>query len=365
MPRNRTLFKGAIFMNKRIVICADGTWNRPEQDLSKDVPTNVLRLARAIQPAGRDGRPQQVFYDWGVGSYHDRVVGGATGRGLHKNIMDDYRYIVQNYSPGDELFLFGFSRGAYTVRSLCGLINNCGILQRPDARLIQSAFDLYKDPSPACKPSGSASVEFRRAHSHPSVEVKFVGVWDTVGAMGIPISFLGLFEDKDEFYDTKIGGNVRIARHALAIDELRRDFEPTVWLRRPRLDLKQVWFCGAHTDVGGGYPRDQDGTLLSDLPLSWMMRQADKAGLTLEPHLGGELQPNALATVHQSWRSFYRIKRRYYRPIQHKGRRRGDTPDTVRIHKSVKARWEADSSYRPRNLRRYIEAHGWPNRLDS
>ena len=147
-------------MIKRIVVCADGTWNRPEQDLEKDVPTNVLRLARAIKPVARDGVPQQVFYDWGIGSYHDRVSAGVTGKGLHKNIMDDYRYIVQNYSPGDEIFLFGFSRGAYTIRSLCGLINNCGIVTRPDARLIQTAFEHYKRPGALYAPRGLKSVEF-------------------------------------------------------------------------------------------------------------------------------------------------------------------------------------------------------------
>lgn len=208
---------------KRIVICADGTWNRPEEDLKKDVPTNVLRLARSIRPVTTDGVAQQVFYDWGIGSYHNQVVAGATGKGIHKNIVDGYRYIVQNYSPGDEIYLFGFSRGAYTVRSLSGLINNCGVLKRPDARLIENAFQLYKRSGKKFAPRGERSVEFRSQHSHPSAEVKFVGVWDTVGAMGIPFSFLGLFRDKDEFYDTKIGSNVRVARHALAIDEFRRD----------------------------------------------------------------------------------------------------------------------------------------------
>lgn len=123
---------------RRIVVCSDGTWNRPEKNPEKDFPTNVLRLARAIKPIGADRIHQQVFYDWGVGSYYDASIGGATGRGVHKNIMDGYRYIVQNYSPEDELFLFGFSRGAYTIRCLCGLINNCGIIKRPDAALIQS-----------------------------------------------------------------------------------------------------------------------------------------------------------------------------------------------------------------------------------
>jgi uncharacterized protein (DUF2235 family) len=184
---------------KRIVVCADGTWNRPEKDLAKDRPTNVLKLARAIQPIDPNQTPQQVFYDWGIGSYYDPIIGGATGHGIDKNIMDDYRYIVQNYSPDDEIFLFGFSRGAYTVRSLCGLINNCGILKRPDARLIQAAFDHYKKPGKDYHPEGVESRRFRASHSHPSRKVAFVGVWDTVGALGIPFSFLGLLDKKDEF----------------------------------------------------------------------------------------------------------------------------------------------------------------------
>lgn len=338
---------------KRIVVCSDGTWNRPEEDLAKDVPTNVLRIARAIQPVSADGVPQQVFYDWGVGSYYNKVVGGATGQGLHKNIMDGYRYIVQNYSPGDEIYLFGFSRGAYTVRSLCGLINNCGIVKRPDAQLIQAAFDVYKKPSAAYAPSGEKSIAFRGEHSHPSREVKFVGVWDTVGAMGIPISFLGLFQDKDEFYDTKIGRNVRFARHALAIDEQRRDFEPTIWLPRENLDLKQVWFVGAHSDVGGSYKPDDDGSLLSDITLEWMSQEARTTGLAIETHLWDGLRPKPTATLHQSRRSFYRIKAALNRPIDHG---KGD----VLIHRSVRERWDDDEKYRPKNLREYVEVKGWP-----
>jgi len=343
-------------MNKRIVICADGTWNRPEKDTRKDFPTNVLRLARAIQPVANDGTPQQVFYDWGVGSYYNSVVGGATGKGLHKNIMDDYRYIVQNYAPGDEIYLLGFSRGSYTVRCLCGLINNCGILKRPDAALIQAAFTHYKKPSSAYAPQGVKSIAFREQHSHPSREVKFVGVWDTVGAMGIPISFLGLFDDKDEFYDTKIGSNVRIARHAMAIDEYRSDFEPTIWEPKETMNLKQVWFAGAHSNVGGSYKPDSDGSLLSDIPLEWMVKEMGKAGLTIEPHLEEAIHKGVTATLHNSRRSFYRVKKKFYRPIDHgKGE--------VLIHQSVKKRWDQDSRYRPKNLKAYIDQHGWPENL--
>lgn len=343
-------------MNKRIVICADGTWNRPEQNLKEDFATNVLKLARAIKPVGADKVPQQVFYDWGVGSYYDPVVGGATGKGLHKNIVDDYRYIVQNYSPGDEVYLFGFSRGAYTVRSLCGLINNCGIVKRPDAKLIQQAFNHYKKSGPSHAPDGDASLEFRKNHSHPSRKIKFVGVWDTVGAMGIPISFLGLFEDKDEFYDTKLGRNVDVARHALAIDENRKDFVPTIWSPRGKTDMKQVWFLGAHSDVGGSYKPDKDGSVLSDYALDWMTKEAGAAGLTFEGHLKKRITRNALATLHNSRRSFYRIKKRYYRSIDH-----GRGP--VLIHESVKERWDKDSKYRPENLVEYIDKNGWPSQL--
>lgn len=343
-------------MTKRIVVCADGTWSRPEQNLKKDNPTNVLRLARAVQPLGDDGIPQQVFYDWGVGSYYDPVIGGATGKGLNKNIMDDYRYIVQNYSPGDEIFLFGFSRGAYTVRSLCGLINNCGIIKRPDARLIQAAFDHYKKPGKKHAPHGEKSEEFRDQHSHPSSKIKFVGVWDTVGALGIPFSFLGLLDKEDEFYDTKLGSNVGIARHAMAIDEIRSDFEPTIWIPRDGLDLKQVWFSGVHGDIGGGYPLDEKDGTVSDIPLKWMMAEAAAAGLALEPHLTATLNPSPTAKLHRSRRHVYRSRPKHYRRIAHgKGE--------VLIHHSVKHRWDSDDKYRPKNLSDFIDQSGWPANL--
>lgn len=345
-------------MSKRIVICADGTWNRPEKNIKEDFATNVLKLARAIKPHTDDGISQQVFYDWGIGSYYDSKVGGATGRGIQKNIMDNYRYIVQNYSHGDEIFLFGFSRGAYTVRALCGLINNCGIVKRPDAALIQEAFDNYKKSSSSWAPDGKKSIEFRKNHSHPLKNVKFVGVWDTVGAMGIPISFLGLFDDKDEFYDTKIGPNVSIARHALALDEHRSDFEPTIWKQREGMDLKQVWFCGAHSDVGGSYKPDKDGSFTSDYALQWMCKEALDAGLETEEHIQDRLRLSPLSRLHNSRRSFYRVKKMFFREVDHK-------KTDVLIHSSVKKRWEADANYRPKNLKEYIDVKGWPSELEN
>jgi uncharacterized protein (DUF2235 family) len=356
-------------MKKRIVIFADGTWNRPEKDLDKDTPTNVLRLARAIKPRGTDPVSheevaQHVFYDWGIGSYHDEVIGGATGRGIEKNIMDCYRYIVQNYSPGDEIYLFGFSRGAYTVRCVSGMINNSGILKRPKAALIQKAFELYKKSGPANKPTGVKATAFRQAHAHASRRVTFVGVWDTVGALGIPISFLGLLDKRDEFFDTEIGSNVDIARQALAIDEKRSDFEPTVWVPKSGLDLKQVWFAGCHSDIGGGNQADRNGLLLADIPLKWMMSEARQAGLQLEPHLAQSLRPAASAKINESRRHIYRSRGKLYRPIEHGPDEQGRA-DVVRIHRSVRERWDHDSKYRPKNLKEYLAKHGWPAPLEA
>ncbi|MBL4711537.1 MAG: DUF2235 domain-containing protein [Gammaproteobacteria bacterium] len=343
-------------MSKRIVICADGTWSKPEKNLQEDFPTNVLRLARAIKPVAKNNIAQQVFYDWGIGSYHDETLAGITGKGLNKNIMDDYRYIVQNFSNGDEIYLFGFSRGAYTIRALCGLINNCGILKRPDAALIQRAFDLYKTSGEAHSPSGSKSIAFRKKHSHPSCQIHFVGVWDTVGAMGIPISFLGLFDDKDEFYDTKIGKNISIARHALAIDEHREDFEPTVWNKNKHNNLQQVWFAGAHSNIGGSYKPDRNGAVLSDNALAWLIKEAEAAGLSVELHLKNTITKSPTATLHKSRVKFFKLKKKYLRNIDHG---QGD----ILIHDSVKTRWDKDKSYRPTNLKKYIKTNGWPAKL--
>jgi len=338
-------------MKKRIVICSDGTWNKPEKNLKKDFPTNVLKIARAIKPIAKDGIFQEVFYDWGVGSDYGAFSGGVTGKGVQKNIVDAYRYIVQNYNPGDELYLFGFSRGAYTIRALSGLINNCGIVKRPDAKLINEAFKHYKTSGTLHSPSGIKSIEFRALHSHKSRDIKFIGLWDTVGAMGIPISFLGNFDEKDEFYDTKIGNNVKSARHALAIDELREDFEPTLWMPQDKMDIKQVWFAGVHSDIGGSYKPNKDGVSLSYNSLNWMIKEVESIGLNIEDHLKEEINLDivqmAMAEQHKSRTKFYRLKNIFHRPIDH------GYGDTL-IHKSVKIRFDKDDTYRPANLMNYL-----------
>jgi uncharacterized protein (DUF2235 family) len=311
---------------KHIVICADGTWNDPLDEH----PTNVLRLARAIRPTSRSGARQVVFYDWGVGSYYQTALGGGFGLGMEKNIQDCYRFIVQNYAPGDRLFLFGFSRGAYTVRCLAGLLNNCGILRREEAERIPAAFRLYKQRNAA--PGSERSSGWRDRYSVDGRGVvDFIGVWDTVGALGIPTRALAFAEESDLFFDTEPGSNLRVARHAVSIDERRADFEPTLWQPREALDLAQVWFAGVHADVGGGYGPDDSGARLSDIPLGWMAGEARRCGLALERHLVSRQHLDPCAEAHRSLRSFWRALGREPRSI----------PDDAVLHASVRRRHEA------------------------
>ena len=341
---------------KNIVICADGTWNRPEEDLAKDHPTNVLKIARSIAPVSEDGAEQVVFYDWGLGSYHDGLVAGAFGKGINKNIQDCYRFIVQNYSLGDRLFFFGFSRGAFTVRSLSGLLNNCGILKRSNARLIGRAFEIYKDPK--IKPDDDFSKNWRNRYSaradtgalarserkaysedgHPKVH--FIGVWDTVGSLGIPLSLLSFFNKEHMFHDNKIGPNILFARHALAIDERRDDFKPTIWNQRPGVNIQQVWFAGCHSDVGGGLEPDDDGTRLSDYPLKWIADEASGKGLKIADHLGESFALNARSKINESYEGKWLLAGQHKRAVT----------SYLRIHESVKLRYTSDSGYRPKKL---------------
>jgi len=341
---------------KRIIICADGTWNRPEVDVEKDFPTNVLKFARGIAPKGydKDGKEvkQIVFYDWGIGSYHDKLSGGSFGAGLEKNVMDGYRFLVHNYEIGDEVFLFGFSRGAYTVRSLLGLINNSSILRGSEANRIEEAFSLYKNPDYSPKDDFSTNWRAEHAVADRSV-VTFIGVWDTVGAMGLPTSFFGLIKDSHRFYDNKLGNNVIRARHALSLDERRDDFEPTIWQPKDNVDLKQVWFAGVHSDVGGGYQKEDDGSILSDIPMMWLIKEAKEVLLNFEDFLlVSNLNPKA--KQHDEYKGFMRFLGEYQREIPN--------PEEIKtwVHSSVKERYE-NSDYTSAPIEEYVKNHGeWP-----
>ena len=333
---------------KRLVVCSDGTWNTPE---SKDF-TNVVKMARAIRPKDSHDVEQVVFYDWGVGTDKgtDKWRGGAFGKGIDKNIRDAYRFLIHNYSPGDQLFFFGFSRGAYTVRSLVGLIRNCGLLKKSHAHLIPRAYKMYRSRS---KPDAASAHRFRRAYSR-TLKVKFLGVWDTVGALGIPLGIFGRRnERKYSFHDTRISAIVERAYHALAIDEKRKPFAPTIWKTKPgRKNSGQAWFAGVHSDVGGGYP----DTGLSYKALVWMVQKAAACGLSVDKGYMASLKMNnSPEKLHNSYTAKYRLLGKYIRPI-------GRTNTDEFVHPSALARHRDRQGYRPQNLEAFVTRRPRPRK---
>lgn len=303
---------------KRIVLCFDGTWNH----LGAKHPTNVVLTAQSIAPIAKDGTAQVVFYDDGVGTAaFEAIRGGAFGRGLVKNLEDGYRFLIFNYEPGDEIYVFGFSRGAFTARSFIGLIGTVGVLIRHEAKYAGEAIKAYRQLDRETVSPGYAQQlraersplvvvseddrEWRVRHGYddaadlPLVNIAFVGVWDTVGSLGVPkgVSFASLINRKHQFHDTSLSRMVQRARHAVAIDERRTTFAPTLWDNIDKLngyselaqassgDLRerpyqQVWFPGTHGAVGGG--GDRRG--LSDNALQWVWEGAQQAGLEFSNH---------------------------------------------------------------------------------
>ncbi len=296
---------------KRIVICSDGTWSTPEQH----APTNVALVARTVLPTAPDGAAQVVFYDEGVGTANwlDRLVGGVTGRGVEKNIGDGYRFLVHNFEEGDEIYLFGYSRGAYTVRSLAGLARNAGVLRKAEADRFREAYRLYRRADAA--PGSREASAFRAAHSREA-DITFVGVWDTVGALGIPLRGLSrLTAARHQFHDVELSRRVRHGYHALAIDERRRPFRAALWKVKPRSGqtVEQVWFPGVHADVGGGYA-DRS---LADASLLWMVERASRVGLAFDgARLRRMTRPRPMGALHESRRGVFRLFPAYGRCIR-------------------------------------------------
>lgn len=281
-------------------MCEDGTWLNSSggNNLRGTLvaPSNVTRISRCIRPISADGIPQVVYYHHGVGagnSILDRLQ-GISGAGLNEIIREGYTYLATNYSPGDELFLFGFSRGAFTARSIAGLINHIGLLTTEGLEYLPEIFrdvqhqhdadyrprhpDLpFPDKPSANDPEYVAELR-RRGLTRPGIPIKIVGVWDTVGALGIPkigwLTRLGLQSTTMKelsFHDTALSDCVEYAFQALALDERRFSFQPTLWEKLDGQDtvLRQVWFPGAHSNIGGGYDDQQIATIT----LAWMVAQ--------------------------------------------------------------------------------------------
>jgi len=333
-------------MSKRLVMCCDGTWNTAGQRS----PTNVVKFHDAIASQAADGTEQKVFYHNGVGTNTngwDRIRGGAFGFGLSQIVRDTYRFLVENYEPGDELFFIGFSRGAFTARSTAGFVRNAGILRRDQEDRINQAYALYRTDE---GPDSPAAVAFRKAYAlSDETPIRFIGVWDTVGALGVPnvgLPGTNFLNRRWAFHDTKLSTRVQSAFQALAIDEARRPFEPTLWEPQPEAvnqELEQVWFAGSHCDVGGGYPERE----LADITLNWMINRARACGLEFR---NGAAPPDpnlALGKLHDSRTGLYILLSPDHRAL-------GAKDPTHEYASSSAVERHKKNNYAPQNLTVYL-----------
>jgi uncharacterized protein (DUF2235 family) len=339
-------------MPKRLALCLDGTWHTREDR------TNPYRMSLLIARDAPDRWRQVVYYDEGVGTrWHDWLSGGAIGWGLSENIRDAYAWLARRYEDGDEIFLFGFSRGAYTARSLVGLIRKCGLLRVEPrtgppalAASVREAYELYRKRHRS--PDVEEARRFRSQYSR-EIPVRFIGVWDTVGRLGIPFPRIPFGSDDYRFHDTRLSRIVQDAYQALAIDEQRADFAPTLWTEKPEeTRMEQRWFVGTHANVGGGHPRDP----LPALALHWIQRKAAECGLAMAREVPVKADAY-LAPVRDSFAEFlsgaYRLAhlgRRYHRPI-------GGTVNET-LDESVLRRRAEETAYRPPELEKYLRRRG-------
>ena len=285
-------------MNKNIILCSDGTGNSE----LKGRGTNVFKLYEAIDRFDST-TPQIAFYDDGVGTESNKylkMITGALGIGLSRNARQLYTHLVHSYTPGDKIYVFGFSRGAYTVRTLAGFILETGILDREQfnseselSHYVNGAYKAYRRKYKTLTSSlwrplfgwltrstyGFTDLEQirNRTHNDGKAEIQFIGVWDTVSALAVPYKVLADFIDrfifKFKFPDNNLHENVSKACHAISIDDKRKTFHPELWneVNDERNRIEQVWFAGVHANVGGGYPKQG----LSLVAMDWMMKKAE------------------------------------------------------------------------------------------
>lgn len=316
---------------KNIVICTDGTGNEFDKNITNVVETYLLC---------KKTKSQLVYYDPGVGTggYHYNEGTGrlkaaydkGTGAGVHKNTEQAYAYLMEVYEPGDKVFLFGFSRGAFTARALAGALNVIGLLHQDHDNQLEYAMKYYLD-----RKYESIRADYKNSFCR-SCPVHFVGVWDTVVATA-------LVEDQ-KFKDTNLSPEVKFAYHAMAIDERRRDFPVTLWNEKNLVagqTVEQVWFAGVHSDVGGWY----DSRALSSIALCWMIAKARAAGLQINATLLKEKQKqrDPLGKQHDSLKGFWHFR----------GARDRKIPSGAKIHQSVKERIAGISKYDPTLPRRH------------
>lgn len=310
---------------KNIIICCDGTGNEYGVNNTNVVQTFDISIKAADQIA---------YYDPGVGTggweYNEATFelksksDQATGLGLQKNVLDAYTYLMQTYEEGDRLYLFGFSRGAFTARSLAGMLFKCGLLASESQNLIEYASKIYNTKDNADIAAGFKSTFSRQC------PVYFIGVWDTVESL--------VLNAGKKFHDAKINPEITYGYHALAIDERRKDFLPYPWDEEsvaPHQTVEQVWFAGVHSDVGGFY--EERG--LSNIAFHWMMAKAVACGMKIDQSKLPNYPTNPHDTLHNSFKGFWKIR----------GGRTRKIPEKAKIHESVKQRLDNHSlKYKPK-----------------
>ncbi|MBC6430730.1 DUF2235 domain-containing protein [Nostoc sp. HG1] len=330
---------------KRLVICCDGTW----QQLTSLYPSNVVKLAQSVKPIASDGVTQIIFYDQGIGTEGQKVLGGATGLGIDRNIEDCYRFLSLNYVSGDEIYLFGFSRGAYTVRSLAGMIYCSGLLDRPHITKAHEAYELYRNRG--IKPKDKTAVEYRQAYGD-RVPITLLGCFDTVGALGIPgiPAFSNLNEQLNKryrFHDTTLNKCIQNALHAIAIDEIREIFDVTPMKKHPEAENQQLiqkWFPGVHGCVGGG---TQEHSGLSDAALQWMIDSIS------EMKLGLDFDTSVIPTgINPNYECDFKNNVGFFKLAGIKFREVSDAIED--LHESAIYRLKNRKDYRPKNLQKII-----------
>jgi uncharacterized protein (DUF2235 family) len=349
---------------KRLALFLDGTWNRVSDN------TNVWRLRSLFAPLGGDGIEQRAYYSTGLGTkFGEKVRGGMFGSGIDSAITSAYEWLVENFEPGDEIFIFGFSRGAYTARSLSGFVSKCGLLQRGAPLGVNQLFKRYRRLGAKTiheLVAGERGAEEFRFEENwmlkfaRAVDVKFIGVFDTVGALGVPFALLRRIKGEAyPFLNTGLRRTNEYAFHALAVDEHRKAFMPTLWTNmgatgatpRPLGRTEQRWFIGAHANVGGGCFSDS----LAELPLKWLESKAAALGLGFKDDFALE-QDVAMGRISDSYAEFARglyrlitLGRRYQRPLGVPPASEGPGVSNINetIDASVFARWQADKTYRP------------------
>ena len=352
---------------KRIALFLDGTWNTVDDN------TNVWRMKALCTKSSE----QLIYYSSGVGTQTlEHLSGGMFGIGINKEVTDAYQWLVEHYEPDARLFIFGFSRGAFTARSLAGFISECGLLKPGSPVSIKQLYERYRKGGTVPSVRGLANVtnvnqlsqedKWIKAYSQ-AVPIWFQGVWDTVGALGVPLPWAPKVKRSDfAFLETDLRINDKYAYHALAIDEHRKTFAPTLWRKsspkqggspapRPINEVEQRWFVGAHADVGGGYMDD----LHPQIPLRWLMSKANAHGLLFNNEIlidGDENTCPFNDSYAQMGHGIYKLLtfgNAFYRRI---GTEPIDTVDavTTTINESIDVtvfdRWRKDETYRPQNL---------------